>query len=354
MKNIYLQIPLSVSDASVLALATVTRTDGSTPQKAGSSALFGKQGLVEGTIGGGVLEGRVQTIAIGSIDTKKPVHKVFRLDTNVSDGEDALCGGRITILVDPEIERHINVFDSLRKSSIAGIPGVLITLVTVTTGEDEVGITRYWATENDKSQIPDKLKPLVEPEISSLITRNDSYDFRELKMPEVRDKTSPMLFLEPVIPAPRLIIAGAGHIGKALSQIGRMLDFEVTVIDDRREFANSENIPLANHIINGDIGSALEKIEKRYDTYIVIVTRGHRDDGNALKACIGSDAAYIGMIGSKTKVALMHREFIEKGWATDEQWGRIFAPVGLDIKSKTVEEIAISIAAQLVQVKNNK
>jgi len=353
MKNIYLQIPLGISDSPVLALATVTRTEGSTPQKAGSSALFGMQGLVAGTIGGGVLEGRVQSIAIGSIDTKMPVHRVFRLDTSASDGEDALCGGRITVLVDPEIERHVNVFDSIRKSYESRIPGVLITLVTES-GDNNTVINRYWATENDRSGMPEKLKALVEPEIMSLITGIDSYGFRELKLPVDRDKPSQSLFLEPVIPSPRLIIAGAGHIGKALSQIGRMLDFEVTVIDDRQEFANPENIPWANHITTGDIGSAVERIEKGQDTYIVIVTRGHRDDGNALKACIGSDAAYIGMIGSKTKVSLMHIEFIDKGWATEEQWCRIFAPIGLDIKSKTVEEIAISIAAQLIQIKNNK
>jgi xanthine dehydrogenase accessory factor len=84
------------------------------------------------------------------------------------------------------------------------------------------------------------------------------------------------------------------------------------------------------------------------------VTRGHKDDGNALKECIGSDAAYIGMIGSKTKIALMHGEFIGNGWATEDQWQRIFAPIGLDIRSKTVEEIAVSIAAQLIEVKNKK
>ena len=353
MKNIYLQIPLGISDSPVLALATVTRTEGSTPQKAGSSALLGKQGLVAGTIGGGVLEGRVQSIAIGSIDTRMPVHRVFRLDTSASDGEDALCGGRITVLVDPEIGKHAKVFESLKESYESRIPGVLISLVTES-GDNNTVINRYWATENDRSAIPEELKALVEPEIKSLISGNDSYDFRELKLPETWEKISRSLFLEPVIPSPRLIIAGAGHIGKALSQIGRMLDFEVTVIDDRQEFANPENIPWANHIITGDIGSAVEKIEKGHDTYIVIVTRGHRDDGNALKGCIGSDAAYIGMIGSKTKVALMHREFVDTGWATEEQWGRIFTPIGLDIRSKTVEEIAISIAAQLVQVKNRR
>jgi xanthine dehydrogenase accessory factor len=198
------------------------------------------------------------------------------------------------------------------------------------------------------------LKPLVEPEIKGLISGIDSYDLKELRIQQEEGKPSHLLLLEPVIPSPRLIIAGAGHIGRALSQIGSMLDFEVTIIDDRPEFANTDNIPSANHIITADIGDSINRIEKGDDTYFVIVTRGHRDDGKALKACIGSDAAYIGMIGSKTKVALMRREFIEEGWATEEQWGKIFAPIGLDIKSKTVEEIAVSIAAQLIQIKNNK
>jgi xanthine dehydrogenase accessory factor len=338
-------------DVSKLVLATVTSTEGSTPQKPGSSALFNKSGLVAGTIGGGVLEGKVQMIAIDSVKTKEPVHQVFRLDTSISGGEDALCGGKICILVDPELVRHKHVFEALRKSAGERIPGVLITLIT-DAENNKIFIDRYWATDEDRSLIPAELKPFIEPEIKGLISGIDSYDFRELKIEKEESKPSHLLLFEPVIPPPRLIIAGAGHIGKALSQIGSTLDFEVTIIDDRPEFANAENIPYANHIITGDIGNAIEKIEKGDDTFIVIVTRGHRDDGNALKACIGSDAAYIGMIGSKTKIALMHGEFIGNGWATEEQWKNIFAPIGLDIRSKTVEEIAVSIAAQLIEVKN--
>jgi xanthine dehydrogenase accessory factor len=353
MKNIYLQIPYNMLDISKLVLATVTGTEGSTPQKPGSSALFDKAGLVAGTIGGGVLEGKVQNIAIESLNTMEPVHQVFRLDTSVSDGEDALCGGKICILVDPDLVRHKHVFETLRKSAGERIPGFLITLLT-NAENNKILIDRYWATDQDRSLIPAELKPFIEPEMKGLIAGIDSYDFRELKIQREEGKPSHLLFLEPVIPLPRLIIAGAGHIGKALSQIGSMLDFEVTIIDDRPEFANSENIPYANHIITGDIGKAIEKIEKGNDTFIVIVTRGHRDDGNALKVCIGSGAAYIGMIGSKTKISLMHGEFIGNGWATEEQWKRIFTPIGLDIRSKTVEEIAVSIAAQLVQVKNKR
>lgn len=353
MKNIYRQIPLTSPDISNLVLATVTRTEGSTPQKPGSSALFSPSGLVAGTVGGGVLEGKVQKIAMECLITKKPVHHVFKLDTNVSDGEDALCGGKIWVLIDAGLVRHKQIYEALRKSFDARIPGVLITLIT--TGEnDKISIDRYWATESDRSLIPDELKPFAAPEISRLISGSDSYDFRELKIQSAENKSLKLLLLEPIIPPPRLIIAGAGHIGKALSHIGNMLDFDVTVIDERPEFANSENIPDADQIINEDIGHAVSMIEKGADTYIVIVTRGHRNDGSALRACIGSDAAYIGMIGSKTKVSLMHREFIEKGWATQKQWDKIFAPIGIDIRSKTVEEIAVSVAAQLVQVKNKQ
>ena len=97
----------------------------------------------------------------------------------------------------------------------------------------------------------------------------------------------------------------------------------------------------------------MQKIKKGSDTYIVIVTRGHNDDAEALKSCIGSGAAYIGMIGSRMKVARMKDEFIRNNWAEEEQWSQIFSPVGLEIKSKTVEEIALSIVAQLVLVRNS-
>jgi xanthine dehydrogenase accessory factor len=133
-----------------------------------------------------------------------------------------------------------------------------------------------------------------------------------------------------------------------------MLDFEVTVIDDRPEYANSENIPDADHILVEDIGLAMQKLKKSDDTYVVIVTRGHKDDAAALKPCIGSDLTYTGMIGSKKKIASMRMDFIENGLATEKQWNDIHAPVGLDIKSQTVEEIAVSISAQLVMVRNRR
>jgi xanthine dehydrogenase accessory factor len=150
---------------------------------------------------------------------------------------------------------------------------------------------------------------------------------------------------------PRLVIAGAGHVGKALAHLGNLLDFEVMVIDDRPEFASQENVPDADGIVVGDIASAVKEIPDSPENYFVIVTRGHRNDAEALRAALGRGAAYVGMIGSRTKVDLMRREFLDKGWATEEEWGRVRAPIGLEIGSKTVEEIAVSIAAELVRVR---
>lgn len=337
MKNIYLQIPSGLNDISELVLATVTGTQGSTPQKPGSSALFNRNGLVAGTIGGGVLEGKVQEMAGRLVESRKPVHHFFHLDAEVPGGEDALCGGRISVLLDPDLARHGNVFGEIRKCSEKRIPGILITRV-ISREPENITIEREWTTDMAEY----------------LSAGSDTSPFREIKPSSAPDEKGTKIFIEPVIPLPRLVIAGAGHIGKALSQLGKMLDFEVTVIDDRPEFANSSNLPFADRIIVGPVGRSLKEIDLGSDTFVVIVTRGHRDDGDALKACISSDAAYIGMIGSKTKVALMKGEFIEKHLATSEQWNSLYAPIGIDISSRTVEEIAVSIAAQLIQVRSRK
>ena len=96
------------------------------------------------------------------------------------------------------------------------------------------------------------------------------------------------------------------------------------------------------------------EISKDKNTFIVIVTRGHGHDADALKPCIGSSAAYVGMMGSRVKVAKLHEEFITKGWTTEEEWKRIHTPIGLKIGSQTIEEIAISIASELVMVRRIK
>ncbi|MFZ0283421.1 MAG: XdhC family protein, partial [Bacteroidales bacterium] len=293
----------------------------------------------------------VQEIAVGASVSKKSGSHLFLLDNKVADGEDALCGGEIDILVDSDLERNVPVFEQIKHSFESRTKGVLVTVVTAK-DDERAEIKRYWVTNVGKSSLPLELINDAKSEIEAVLVSSKPDDFREMKITLAGDKTDSSIFLEPVIPPLRLIIAGAGHIGKALSKIRQMLDFEVTVIDDRIEFANADNLRSADHIITGDIGNAIAQLEKKDDTYIVIVTRGHKDDARALRACIASDAAYIGMIGSRNKVAMMQRDFIANGWTDQKEWSRIYAPIGLDIRSTTVEEIAVSIAAQLIQVKN--
>jgi xanthine dehydrogenase accessory factor len=353
MKNIYLQFLDHQSDKSPLVLATVTRTLGSTPQKPGSSALFSKKGLIYGTVGGGVVEGRLQKLASEALLSKKSGHFQFNLANDISKKEEAICGGQISILLDANLKNHLSVFEQLRSSLENGVPGVLITMVTRFT-ENTVLINRYWISNTFKPAIPEVFLEKIEPVVNTMLSEGNPSDYREMELTIPDEEPSSLFFLEAVYPPSKLIIAGAGHIGKTLGHLADMLDFEVTVIDDRPEYANIENIPEASHIIVKDIGEEMKYLRKSNDTYVVIVTRGHKDDASALKPCIGSELAYIGMIGSSNKIAAMRAEFLGKGWATVKQWETVHSPIGLDIKSKTVEEIAISIAAQLVLVRNSK
>lgn len=353
MKNIYLKILEQQSGISNMVLATVTRTSGSTPQKPGSSALFSKAGLISGTVGGGIVEGKVQKIAINGLTSKESGHFHFNLANDISNTEEAICGGQINVLVDANLKNSINVFEQVKQSMTKRIPGILITMVTALT-EKSVLINRYWMNETYRPSIPEYIINKIGPAVKSLISGGNRSDYMEMELTIPGEEPSSLFFLEPIFPPSQLVIAGAGHIGKELAHLGSRLNFEITIIDDRPEYANSINIPDADYIIVKDIGEAIHELKKSNDTYVVIVTRGHKDDAAALKPCIGSDLAYTGMIGSKNKIATMRMSFIEKGWATIKQWEQVHAPVGLDIKSQTVEEIAVSIAAQLILVRNSK
>ncbi len=353
MKNIYLKVLDEISKNSSLALATVTRASGSTPRKSGSSALFGNNGLIMGTIGGGVVEGRVHKLVTEALISKKSCHPHFDLAYDISRKEEAICGGEVNVLIDVNLQNSLGIFELMKQSISEGIPGVLITMVTPES-EKTVLISRYWFTKDSLSVLPEEFHLKIKQVADSMIQAANPYDYSEMELSLQGKEPSSTFFLESVLPLKKLIIAGAGHIGKALAHLGSMLAFEVTVIDDRSEYANKSNLPDADHIVVRNIGEALRSIEKDKNTFVVIVTRGHMDDAAALKQCIGAEFAYLGMIGSRGKVAQMRREFLANGWATEEQWAMIDAPVGLEINSETVEEIAISIAAQLVLVRNSK
>jgi xanthine dehydrogenase accessory factor len=161
------------------------------------------------------------------------------------------------------------------------------------------------------------------------------------------------LFVEVIAPPPALIVVGAGHIALPLVTMGKLLGFHVTVMDDRTAFANPARLPEADRVVVGRIEDTLRGWPIGRATYLVLVTRGHQLDEAALEAVIGSDAAYIGMIGSRRRVREVFRHLAVAGVPPD-RIGRVHAPIGLAIGAETPAEIAVAIAAQLVQVRRSR
>jgi len=155
------------------------------------------------------------------------------------------------------------------------------------------------------------------------------------------------IFVEPVLPPADLYIFGAGHVATSLYSVARIAGFDVTIIDDREAYANRERFPDAQEVIAEDFDKAASKLTPGESSYIVIVTRGHRDDMRMLRWAVQTPARYIGMIGSKRKTITIFKELQNEGLAA-HLFDRVHAPVGLDIGAITPEEIAVSITAELI------
>ena len=155
------------------------------------------------------------------------------------------------------------------------------------------------------------------------------------------------IFVEPILPPADLYIFGAGHVAASLYRVARIAGFDVTIIDDREAYANRERFPEAQEVIAEDFDRAASKLTPGESSYIVIVTRGHRDDMRMLRWAVQTPARYIGMIGSKRKTITIFKELQNEGLAA-HLFDRVHAPVGLDIGAITPEEIAVSITAELI------
>jgi xanthine dehydrogenase accessory factor len=158
------------------------------------------------------------------------------------------------------------------------------------------------------------------------------------------------IFVEPILPPASLYIFGAGHVSINLYKVAKSAGFDVTVVDDREAYASRERFPEANEVIAEDFDRVMARLVPNESSYIVIVTRGHRDDLRILRWAVQTPARYIGMIGSKRKTIGIFRELTKEGLAPD-LFERVHAPVGLDIGAVTPEEIAVAITAELIAVR---
>lgn len=160
------------------------------------------------------------------------------------------------------------------------------------------------------------------------------------------------VYVEPILPIPQLYIFGAGHVAQNVYKVARLAGFDVTVVDDREAYANRERFPEAREIIAEDFDVALGKVDPTESAYIVIVTRGHRDDMRVLRWAVQAPARYVGMIGSKRKVISIYKELENEGLPS-HLFEKVMAPIGLEIGAVTPEEIAVAIVAEMIAYKRN-
>lgn len=159
------------------------------------------------------------------------------------------------------------------------------------------------------------------------------------------------VFVEPILPAPTLVVIGAGHVGKAVAHLAKWLGFRVAVSDDRAEFCNPEATPGADEYHPVEMGKLTESLSVTNRTYVVVTSRGSGVDANGLPSLLESEAAYIGVIGSKRRWATTVKALKEKG-VSDELIAKVHSPMGLELQAETPEEIAVSIMAEVLMVRD--
>lgn len=324
------------------ATGVVLAVSESTPQRPGARAIFDDAGKVWGTVGGGVAEAEAQRCAVEACASQCPIVLDIDLAGISSQNADAICGGHMRILIDPTAAKDRDAYARTSEALEHQKRGVLCTTIT---RAPTTQTAMDWCAEGS---IPEEIRFPDADAIQKCLSRESAQLFEASSEGE---EASTAVLVEPVIPNPVLLIVGGGHIGQALAHQATTLGFDVTVTDDRSAFTDGALYPPGVTTRCGDTRKEVASFPITHDTYVVIVTRGHQHDAAALEACIHTPAAYIGMIGSKRKITMIRKSMIDSGVTTEEEFRRVFAPIGLDIGAITVQEIATSIAAQVVAVR---
>ena len=294
MLELFREIANRCTRGERVALCTVVAARGSTPQQRGARMLVTSAGQIMGTLGGGCVEAEVRQRAMQQLLTdaaEMPPVMSFRLDHDHGWDDGMWCGGILDV--------HVQILEGA----------------------------------NDAEHFRAIAESLHHGRPTTIA------------IPQIN-------FEETLAPSPSLLIAGAGHVAEALAPLATTLGFKVTIFDDRADALNETRFPTVERIV-GTIDLALRDFPIDAHTFVVIVTRGHHRDAAALASIIRSPARYIGMIGSKRKVRTILGDLAAQGVDRDAL-ARVHAPIGLEIGAVSVEEIAVSIAAELIAVRRDE
>ncbi len=297
MRSFFNALVEACSQKESFVLGLISGVQGSSPQKRGAKALFFPDGRIVGTLGGGCLEAEVRRRALEALKHGQAEKFDLLLDHDFGWDDGLICGGKVYGVILPSAFQHVEIWKTLAR-------------------REE---TRTWGID-------------------------EKFDVRWLDPTD----QGPWIYRETVSPPFALWIAGSGHVARAVAPLAQQLDFEVTGFDDRPALATHQFYPTET-ILRVDYWPALLKDElPPRPAFGLIVTRGHQHDALVLKDWIQKPFAFLGMIGSKRKKRIIFSHFVEEGIASEEQLSQVACPVGVDIDAISVNEIAISIVAQLV------
>ncbi len=345
MRELIAAAERALAQSRPVVYCRLVETRGSTPQKAGAAMLVFGDGSQAGTLGGGCVEAEVRRRALACLQGGAPEVLTFNLDSDYGWDDGLICGGRMRVLVEPlHTPEQRAYFDHLAQrldagagfteaivfdAEKSGLPATACLLFDER-GAQVASLRAESMTAADRAAVESRLTPLAE-------------------RPKVAAQQGVAML--PRLERCRLVIVGGGHVGQAVAQWAPDLDFEVVVVDDRPEYVSPERFPRAAERLAGPVDQVLPGLAVTSNTYCLIVTRGHNHDEEALFHLVDRGARYVGMIGSKRKIRLIFDDLLAEGVAP-ERLARVFAPVGIDIGSQTVSEIAISILAELVAHRN--
>ena len=328
-----------------VVVATVVRTKGSTPQKPGAKLLVRRDASGVGTLGGGCVEGDIWFAANQLMKRGGPSeHRDYELNEDLAAEDGLVCGGTMFFLIDPvyrpddylDIAREIDgayrgegaVAVASMISPADGLPDAVGAKLLVR--EDGTTAGTLGSDELDGGAAKKALNLMV-------LGRNEY----------VVAKNGAEYFVEAYTTPPQMVLCGGGHVSKAIAPLAKTVGFRVFVTDDREEFANSERFPEVDRVVAAKPEDAIPQLPINPNTFVIIATRGHRFDNVALEAAARTPAKYVGLLGSRRKTILIYEDLFRAGMPA-ERVREIRSPIGLDIRARTPEEIAVSIIAEVL------
>jgi len=352
MDKIYEAIERLFDEGRSAVLATIIRQAGPSPRGTGAKCLIKDDGSFVGTVGGGILEARTLDQARVVFETRLPVRLHFSLDgTDVAE-TDMLCGGQVEVFLEPVAARDpacVILFQKVGEDLRKGQSGLLITLIDPERWQHGE-MPKLFLRKNGEIYGSLPGAQAIAEAVSQ--GRKKIMGSRHLSVSAMTDDSGlpAEVLVEPLAAKSLLFMFGAGHVSMQIVPLAARVGFHVVVIDDREAFADPRRFREAAEVRCIPFEGVMERLAVDRASFVVIVTRGHMGDKTVLAQALKTEARYIGMIGSRQKRGFIYQALSTEGF-TQEVLDRVHSPIGIEIGAETPEEIAVSIVAELIQVR---